>query len=72
MRVNVVFDDQGTILAASEVGDGGDSPVVKEDEYAGEFDMPQELAGAGLQGFVENFVVDMKGNRLMRRPEPGR
>ena len=38
MRVNIVYDNQGNILAATVAGDGADQFILQEGEQEGEFD----------------------------------
>jgi hypothetical protein len=45
MRLRVVYDNEGTILAAAAVGDDGDLPVPQEGERTDEYDVPVEKGG---------------------------
>jgi len=66
MRLNIVYDDQGSILAAAVVGEGGDQPVVQEGEYADEFDLPEEPEG-GLQKLLANSRIDTASKALKQK-----
>jgi hypothetical protein len=54
MRVHVVYDDQGTILAAAEVpveGQDEDQMPPEADEYAASFDVPLPERGEAAAEF---------------------
>jgi len=62
MRLKVVYDDQGHILAAGE-----DEPVAREGENSGEFELPEEdLGGAELHDVLPQLRVDTGTGRLTR------
>lgn len=67
VRVNVVYDNQGNILAAGVAGEGADQFVVQEGERVDEFDAPGELADGGLAEFLENLRVDVDSKELKQR-----
>ena len=67
MRVNVVYDHQGRILAAAEVAEGGDLPIPEPDERVAEFELPSELAEMALHEIVSRAEVDVEANQLTLR-----
>ena len=66
MRVNVVYDSEGNILAATVAGEGADQFVLQEGEQEGEFDLPGELPEGGLRELLENVRVETDSKKLMR------
>jgi hypothetical protein len=73
MRLHVVYDDQGTILAAAQVGEGDakfDVPLAEPGEHAAEIDVPAEFAERGRRGLhelVPHLQVNVKEKRLVER-----
>jgi hypothetical protein len=67
VRVNVVYDNQGNILAAGVAGDGADQFVVQDGERVDEFEAPEELAEGGLAEFLENLRVDVDSKELKQQ-----
>jgi hypothetical protein len=63
MRVNIVYDNQGNVLAAAVIGEGGDQLVVQEGEYSDEFDFPVAPEG-GLKELLANLHVDVASKSL--------
>jgi hypothetical protein len=63
MRLHVVYDDEGTILAASQVP-SGDQVLPEAGEHTAEFDVPAEFAGVDLQELAQRLRVDVQENRL--------
>ena len=66
MRVNVVYDNEGNILAATVAGEGADQFVLQEGEQESEFDLPGELPEAGLPELLGDLRVEMESKKLMR------
>jgi hypothetical protein len=64
MRVNVVYDNEGNILAATVAGENADKFVLKEGERADDFDVPGEVADGGLAPLLKNLRVNVSGKRL--------
>jgi hypothetical protein len=67
VRVNIVYDNQGNILAATVAGEGADQFILQEGEQEGEFDMPGELSEGGLRELLENARVETDSKKLMRQ-----
>jgi hypothetical protein len=70
MRLRVVYDNEGTILAAAAVGDDGDLPVPQEGERTDEYDVPVEEGGElseELGEVVKGLQVDVRANQLTQR-----
>jgi hypothetical protein len=70
MRLRVVYDNEGTILAAAAVGDDGDLPVTHEGERTDEYDVPVEEGGELSEEFgevVKGLPVDVRANQLTQR-----
>jgi hypothetical protein len=66
VRVNVVYDNEGSILAATVAGEGADQFVLQEGEQEGEFDLPGELPEGGLCELLEKVQVETHSKKLMR------
>jgi hypothetical protein len=64
MRVNVVYDNEGNMLAATVAGENADKFVLNEGERADDFDVPGELPEGGLAQLLENLRVDVREKRL--------
>jgi hypothetical protein len=69
MRLHVVYDDEGTILAASQVP-SGDQVLPEAGEHAAEFDVPAEFAGVELQELAQRLRVDVRENQLIESSAP--
>jgi hypothetical protein len=67
MRFSIVYDDNGTILSASEGGDVTDRPAPGPGENVADFDIPDDLPGAGVQETVERLLVDIDARKLAQR-----
>ena len=67
MRVNIVYDNQGNILAATVAGEGADQFILQEGEHEGEFDLPGEPSEGGLRELLENARVETDSKKLMRQ-----
>jgi hypothetical protein len=67
VRVNIVYDKRGNILAATVASEEADQFVLQEGEQAGEFDLPGELSEGGLLEFLENARVETESKKLTRR-----
>jgi hypothetical protein len=59
MRFSIVFDDNGTILAASVDGEGADTAILGPGVSSGCFDISGDLPDAELQETVERLLIDM-------------
>jgi hypothetical protein len=67
MRVNVAYDNEGNVLAATVAGEGADEFVLNEGESADEFDVPGELGDGGLPELLKDLRVDIPEKRLRAR-----
>lgn len=67
MRLNVVYDDQGTILATSEVVPGGDVALPGPGDHTAEMDVPDELAKTAPDELLQRVQVDVEARRLVER-----
>jgi hypothetical protein len=76
MRLHVVHDSDGRIVAASaSAEDGSDEafvavPVAGSDQVAAEVDVPAEYASHDLATLCNQFRVDADHRRLVRAEEP--
>jgi hypothetical protein len=65
MRIHVLYDSSGRILAAVELPEGVSEdtsqvrPVAKPDQYTADLDVPPALADRGFKGVCETLVVDV-------------
>jgi hypothetical protein len=59
MRFSIVYDDNGTLLAASLGGDDAAKPVSRAGENIADFDIPDQLADAELHQAVERLLLDI-------------
>ena len=64
MKLNVVYDEQGTILAAAVVAEGADEPVALEGERSEVFDASDEIGRDDLGDLVQRFSVDARAHAL--------
>ena len=64
MKIAAIYDEQGTISAASPLGDGGDEPVPGEGEHFGEFEVPDEVSHLGIGDICQRFRVDVDAQVL--------
>ena len=69
MRLHVVHDASGRIVAAAEAADGGyDSPTITPlpgpHQTAAELDVPDDVAGEQLDVICTRMRVDAENNRL--------
>jgi hypothetical protein len=67
MRLRIVHDEQGNILAATTAGEDADEFVVQDGERVGEFDVDDESAEVGLARLLENLRVETESERLVQR-----
>ena len=67
MRFSIVYDDNGTILSASEGDDITGRPVPRPGENVADLDIPDDLPDAGLHEAVERLLVDVDPRKLARR-----
>ena len=67
MRLDVVYDDRGTILTAAQVPAEDQALLEKPGEHAGEFDVPAEFAGLDLHELTQRLQVDVQHNRLIEK-----
>jgi hypothetical protein len=67
MRFSIVYDDNGTILSASEGDDVTDGPLPGPGENVAHLDIPDDLPDAGMHEAVERLLVDVDPRRLARR-----
>jgi hypothetical protein len=71
MRFSIVFDDNGTILAASEGGEEADKPVPGPGVSRGYFEISDDLPEAELHQNVERLLIDLDASKLMQSPARG-
>jgi hypothetical protein len=67
MRFSIVYDDNGTVLSASDGGDVTERLTPGPGENVADFDVPDDLPGTGLQEAVERLLVDMDATKLAQR-----
>jgi hypothetical protein len=67
MRFSIVYDDNGTILSASEGDDVTDRPSPGLGENVADFDVPDDLHGVGLREAVESVLAAMDATNLAQR-----
>jgi hypothetical protein len=68
MRFSIVFDDNGTTLAASEGGEEADVPLRGPGENIRYFDIPDDTGDAELHQTVERVLTDMDASALAHLP----
>ncbi|HEY6381953.1 MAG TPA: hypothetical protein VIY07_09140 [Pseudolabrys sp.] len=68
MRLSIVFDDNGTIMAASAGDEEADVPVPGPGENIRSFDIPDEIGDAELHQTVERVLTDTDASALMHLP----
>ena len=71
MRFSIVFDDNGTILAASEGGEEIDKPRPGPGVSRGYFEISDDLPEAEPHQIVGRLVVDFDANEVTRSPARG-
>ena len=64
MRFSIVFDDNGTILAASEGEDEAEMPASRPGENTAGFGVPAQLADDELHEAVEGIFLNLDTKRL--------
>jgi hypothetical protein len=64
MRISVVYDDHGEILAATPAGEGADEFLPAEGESVAELDSPEGVAEDELQQLFQHFSVDVDTTTL--------
>lgn len=69
MRLRVVHDASGRIVAAAKVSDAGDdtltpTPLAGPRQTAAELEVPVEMAGQELDVICTRMRVDVQNNRL--------
>ncbi|MEV7229501.1 MULTISPECIES: hypothetical protein [Polymorphospora] len=69
MRLRVVYDEGGRIVAAAAVPERGDdsvvvTPLAGPRQVAAEVDVPDEMAGEGLDVICTRMRVDPTNGRL--------
>jgi hypothetical protein len=69
MKIHVVYDGEGRILAASLDEDNyeGPRPVASSTEHSGTLDVPATLDSTSLEDICLGFRVDVKTRSLMKR-----
>jgi hypothetical protein len=68
MRFSIVFDDNGTILAASADGEEADQPVLVRGVSSGYFDISDDVPDAELPETVERLLIDMDAKKFAQVP----
>jgi hypothetical protein len=71
MRLSIVFDDNGTILAVSEGGEEIDKPMPSLGVSRGYFEISDDLPEAELHQTVERLLVDLDASELTQSPAGG-
>jgi len=66
--ISIVFDDNGTILAACVGGEEARKPVSGPGVSSGYFDLPDDMPDAELQQAVERVLIDLDTRRLTPPP----
>jgi hypothetical protein len=69
MRFSIVFDDNGTILAASLACEGDIEPLSGPGENAAEVELPDDMAEAELKDSVERLFLNMDARKLAQLGE---
>jgi hypothetical protein len=65
MKMHVLYDARGQILAAVELSEGASKdalqvrPVAKSDQYTADLDVPAALAHMSFKDVCETLVVDV-------------
>jgi hypothetical protein len=65
MKMHVLYDASGEILAAVELSEGASEdilqvrPVAKSDQYSADLDVPPDLAHLSFKDVCEKLVVDV-------------
>jgi hypothetical protein len=67
MRFSIVFDDDGTTLAATEGDEKADVPE-RPGENIRYFDIPDDIGDAELRQTVERVLTDMDASALTHLP----
>ncbi|HEY6682452.1 MAG TPA: hypothetical protein VI030_05745 [Propionibacteriaceae bacterium] len=71
MRFSIVFDDNGTILGASEGGEEVDKPMPDPGVSSGYVEISDDLPDAELHQTVERVLVDLDASELTHSPARG-
>lgn len=74
MRLKVVYDENGRILAAAAVPEGNDdmlavTPIAGARQIAAEVDVPDNIAGDGLLAICTRMRVDPHRKQLVANDE---
>jgi hypothetical protein len=72
MRASVLFNRDGTVLAAAihdEDDYKGPRPVASGDSEVDEFDMPEEMRDRSLDEVFRSMRVDVERRRLVARDD---
>jgi hypothetical protein len=64
MKLQIVYDEQGRILAAVQIGSGWDEVTPERGEHVGEFEVPSQFADTEFPEIVRRLRVDPKANCL--------
>jgi hypothetical protein len=72
MKLHVLYDDAGTILAAVRLGQDESAPVLRPVPQAGQFsadlDVPHDCCHLDFLELCRTLCVDTKQQTLVRRP----
>jgi hypothetical protein len=68
MRLSIVFDDNGTVLAASTAGEEAQKPTPGPGVSTGYFDISDEVPDTELPQTVEGLLIDIDPTKLKRVP----
>jgi hypothetical protein len=67
VKLNIVYDKHGNILAAAEAAPGADVPLPAAHEHMVELDVPGELREAELVDRLARLRVDVRTRELTER-----
>jgi hypothetical protein len=68
MRFSIVFDDNGTVLAASVGSEEAAKPTPGPGVNRGYFDITDDLSDTELHETVERLLIDMDAKKLTQSP----
>lgn len=67
MKLHIIHDAQGNIIAAAEVREGGLTPIAPAGHTHIQHDIPAEHEHLGLRELSRQLRVDMKSGRLVAK-----
>ena len=69
MRITVLYNDRGEVLAATLPREGADQFVAGEGEHSREFELPESVPVDQLDQQLDKLWVDLPSNTLTHRDE---